>query len=90
MSADRDAAYAALDAAANALVAVARAREEVDADCDYPETVTDLILVVGTQWIDNDNDRAGRMFAFPRNGSQPYWITGGLLQAALKETGGAS
>jgi hypothetical protein len=79
----RSEAYAALDAAAQTLVAAAQAREEVDADCDYPETVTDLVLVVGTQWIDNDGDRGGRMFAFPRNGSQPYFISEGLLHAAL-------
>lgn len=83
-------AYIALDAAADALVAAAQACEEVDEDCNYPETVTDLVLVVGTQWIDNDGDRGGRAFVFPRNGSQPYYITDGLLDAALKRVAQAT
>jgi hypothetical protein len=83
---ERKQAYEALDAAAAALVATVRACEEVDSEYDYPETITDLVLVVGTQWIDNDGDRNGRMMAFPRNGSQPYYITDGLLNAALKGT----
>lgn len=75
--------YAALEAAADLLVAQTRDAEEVAAEYDYPETVTDVVVVIGTQWIDNEGDRGGRVLMFPRGGAQPYYITQGLLHEAL-------
>jgi hypothetical protein len=80
---DRREAYATLATVADTLVRVARTREDIDPETDYPETVTDAVLIVGTQWIDNNGNRSGRVFVFPHNGSAPPYITKGLLQEAL-------
>lgn len=83
-------AYDALEPVIAELVATARGREDIAAEDDYPEAITDAVLVVGTQWIDADGDRGGRVFVFPRHGSQPYYITEGLLHSALMKVTGAS
>jgi hypothetical protein len=74
-------AYKALDEAIHQLLASA---EKPDGDEAWPETATDAVLVVGTQWFDSDGDRGGRIFMFPRHGSQPPYITEGMLHTALK------
>lgn len=84
---DRAAAYQQLENCITQLVAYSRNSEDIDPEADYPETPTDAVLVIGTQWIDSDGDRSGRVFVFPRTGSQPSYITTGLLQAALDAIG---
>lgn len=78
MDDDRKAAYEALNDAAEALVSLVRVED------DEGETITDTVLIVGTQWYDGDGDRCGRIMMFPRNGSQPYYITAGMLQSGLR------
>jgi len=50
---------------------------------DDDEVVTDAVLVLGAQRIDDDGDRIGRVGNFPRHGSQPPYITAGLLTEAI-------
>ncbi|OCB57697.1 hypothetical protein A5677_16955 [Mycobacterium malmoense] len=54
------------------------AEERLDSD----EVITDAVLVIGAQHFDDDGDRCGRVFALPYHGSQPYYITLGLMDAA--------
>lgn len=45
---------------------------------DSDDVVTDAVLVLGAQCIDDDGD----LITFPRGGSQPPYITVGLLVGA--------
>lgn len=49
---------------------------------DEDEVVTDAVIIIGAQHIDKDGDRLGRTLTFPRHGSQPPYITLGLIDAA--------
>lgn len=46
------------------------------------EVITDAVLIVGSQYVDEDGDRCGHVFMFPRNGSQPSYITLGPIETA--------
>ena len=52
-------------------------------------TVTDTVLVVGMQCFDDDGERVGHVIVFPRGGSQPSYITTGLLHTAVNLIKGA-
>lgn len=47
------------------------------------EVVTDAVLLLAAQHVDEDGDRCGRVFVFPRHGYQPIYITKGMLTDAL-------
>ncbi|GAB4710618.1 DUF7213 family protein [Mycobacterium avium] len=47
------------------------------------EVVTDAVLLLAAQHVDEDGDRCGRVFVFPRHGYQPVYITKGMLSDAL-------
>lgn len=51
---------------------------------DGDEVVTDAVIILGAQNINEDGDRGGRVLVFPRHGSQPPYITIGLLDAACQ------
>lgn len=71
-AATRDSAYAALEAAINAFTQY----------LGHDYVPVDAVLIIGVQWIDDDGDRIGGINIFPRNGSQPVYITTGLLEQA--------
>lgn len=50
---------------------------------DTDELITDLVIIVGAQHVDDEGDRCGRTLVIPRNGSQPTYVTKGLLTEAL-------
>jgi hypothetical protein len=54
---------------------------------DNDEVITDAVLIIGVQHFDDDGDRCGRVFALPYHGSQPYYITLGLIAAAQQMIG---
>lgn len=51
---------------------------------DSDEVITDAVLIIGVQHFDDDGDRCGRVFALPYHGSQPYYITLGLITSARR------
>lgn len=72
-----------LKAALNRLEDVVNEIHRLCADPDEPTSIpTDYVLVVGAQLIDDDGDRVGGVSYFPKGGSQPPYITAGLLEVA--------
>ncbi|SIC88120.1 DUF7213 family protein [Mycobacteroides abscessus] len=74
----RRAAYEKLDEAVNALVDVMN-NESEDCDDDTLLIPTDYVLLVGLQGVDDDGDRVDGVNFFPKGGSQPGYITRGLV-----------
>lgn len=70
-------AYQALENAITTLTDHSKNRIEGDA------VPVDAVLIIGYQAIDDDGDRTGRMLICPRSGSQPLYITKGLITQAL-------
>ncbi len=62
---------------------VNQALAELNGGDGMPEIVTEAVLIVGTQYYNKVGDRCGRVFIFPRNGSQPYYISHGLMMSAV-------
>lgn len=50
---------------------------------DSDEIITDAVLLIAAQHIDEDGNRCGRVFIMPRHGYQPIYITKGLITDAL-------
>lgn len=69
----------------NTCKAIEAAVESIAAYClDSDEMVTDAVLVIGAQHIDDEGDRVGRVIVFPRHASQPAYITVGLIESARR------
>lgn len=73
------AAYAKLDEAIDALVEAYRG---TDHGSDDGDVAVDAVLLVGMQAVDEDGDRVGAVSCYPRYGSQPAYITHGLVTRA--------
>lgn len=71
----KKAAYAKFD---DAIVELSNVFCEVDG-----EIAVDAVLIVGAQRVDDDGDRVGGVTIFPRHGSQPFYITSGLMSHGL-------
>lgn len=80
MSTKREA-YEALDEAVRRVAEFVR--EENSEDGESPETVVDWVVVVGSQFFADEGERCGAVTILPRGGSQPAYITVGLLREAL-------
>lgn len=52
--------------------------------CEDDDVITDAVLIVGAQTIDEDGDRLGRVIVFPRHGAQPPYISIGLVESARR------
>jgi len=76
----RAAAYQKLDEVVRELTAITE--DESDDDGQLRYTATDYVLIVGAQTIDNDGDRVGYVTLYPQGGSQPSYITTGLVAQA--------
>lgn len=72
--------YAEIDGLVAELQELVRV-ENADGD-DVPETVVDWVLVAGFQFFEENGDRVGGVSIFPRGGSQPAYLTVGLLHEA--------
>lgn len=67
------------------VAALEHAAQQCASHClDDDEVMTDAVLVIGAQSIDDDGDRIGRVVVFGRGGSQPPYITVGLLEYARR------
>ncbi|MGH3953674.1 MAG: DUF7213 family protein [Mycobacterium sp.] len=76
----RAAAYQRLDEVVRELAAITEDESNEDGQPRY--TATDYVLIVGAQTIDNDGDRVGYITLYPQSGSQPSYITTGLVAQA--------
>ncbi|OYN80432.1 DUF7213 family protein [Mycolicibacterium sphagni] len=77
----RTEAYEALEVAITKMTAMLNAKALEHGE--VPDLVAvDAVLLIGTQWIDEDGDRCGGTNIFPRHGWQPGYITAGLLTTA--------
>jgi hypothetical protein len=57
--------------------------QDTDEPDDPPGYPTDYVLIVGSMFIDNDDGgRLGCVSVFPKEGSQPAYITTGLVESA--------
>lgn len=74
----RKAAYRKIDEAVNELIGIIND----ESDDKNPFVPTDYVVVVGTQCIDDEGDRIGSVTMFPKDGSQPHYITAGLVTVA--------
>ncbi|AMU20869.1 hypothetical protein [Mycobacteroides abscessus] len=75
----RKAAYRKINDAINELIALVNDESDDDETTLVP---TDWVVLVGTQGIDDDGDRVGGVNLFPKDGSQPTYITTGLVTVA--------
>lgn len=75
----RKAAYAKLAEVVSELIDIANHEEDDDG---MPMVPVDYVLVIGCQWITGDGDRRGGVGCYPKDGSQPPYITAGLLADA--------
>lgn len=74
---DEATAYKALEDAIEALSLNA------DPDGEDGDLAVDAVLLVGYQKYDDEGNRRSTTAIYPRNGSQPSYITMGLLHMAL-------
>ncbi|SHX92338.1 Uncharacterised protein [Mycobacteroides abscessus subsp. bolletii] len=75
----RKAAYAKLAEVVSELIDIANHDEDDDG---MPIVPVDYVLLIGGQWITSDGDRRGGVACYPKDGSQPRYITAGLLADA--------
>lgn len=79
-TAEYEAAYRQL---ADAVEALHRLAEQ--ANPEPPAVATDWVLLVGAMYIDDESgQRGGVVEVYPRDGSQPAYITTGLVIAAAQ------
>lgn len=78
----RKEAYEALEDAILKVNAMLIAADDEDGE-DVPEMMAvDAVLLIGSQWIDEEGDRCGVVNIIPRHGWQPGYVTAGLLATA--------
>lgn len=53
-----------------------------EADETTGEVATDAVLLIGSQYFNDEGDRSGCVTICPRGGWQPGYITAGLLAMA--------
>ena len=78
---ERDAVKAAATALEQAIEALWAIH---DPDRPAGAMVVDAVLVLGVQHVEDDGDRVGYVEVFPRGGSQPSYVTRGMLGDGLK------
>ena len=76
---NHSAAFDLLDQAIAALFTATR-----DDDNTPHDVPVDAVLLVGVQRVDDEGDRIGYVEVYPRAGSQPAYITRGLIDEGRK------